>query len=99
MQVDAGPSVPTHRFKFLAIVSREALVVDDFELERLSTVVDQTRPHDDRCRSQVVGVERQTYGDAIACAAGGRHLIRPSEPGWRWSNCWSPSKRLCPAGH
>jgi hypothetical protein len=69
MEVDAGSSLAAHRLKFLAIMSRKTLVVDDFELERLSTGMGQTRPYDGGCGSQIVGVERESYDDAIAHSA------------------------------
>src|SRR5436309_15657131 len=69
MEVDPGASLATHRLKPSAIVARETLVMDDFELERLATGMDQARPYDRSGRSEVVGVERKRYDDAIAHAA------------------------------
>src|SRR5438132_7855280 len=99
MQGDPSSRLPAHRLKHVAIVSRKTAVMDDFELERLSIVMDQTRANYGGCRSQIVRVERKSYDDAIAHGPGGRHLIRPFEPAWRSSNYWSPSKRLYPVGH
>jgi hypothetical protein len=69
MQVDPGAGLVTHRLKSSAIAARETLVMDDFELERRPTGMDETRPYDGGGWSQIVGVERKTDDDAIAHSA------------------------------
>src|SRR5690348_14081893 len=66
MQVEAGSRIAAHRLKLLASAARKALVVDDLELERRSTGMDQARHHHRGRGGQIVRVERETYDDAIA---------------------------------
>jgi hypothetical protein len=45
MQVDLGSNLSTHPLKLSTVVSPKARIMNNFELERLSGIVKQTRSH------------------------------------------------------